>query len=62
MFSWDGELNHIVKGIAMGKKTSWSLSSWHGKKSSASELAKSLGSEIIYWVIKVEPSDGNNSG
>lgn len=30
--------------------------------SSANELTKPLGSEIIYWIMKVEPSDGNNSG
>lgn len=30
--------------------------------SSANELTKTLGSEITYWVMKAEPSDGNNSG
>lgn len=50
MLSWDGDLNGIVKGIAMGKKIIWKSQFLmrHAKMSSANELTKSLGSEIIY--------------
>lgn len=44
----------------MGKKTSWSLSSQHDKKTATNELAKSVGGEIIYWVMEVETSEGYN--